>query len=166
MYAQSLQPYLTLCDPTDCSQLGSYIHAISQARILESVAISLSRESSQPKNSAQVFCISGTARGFFTTESLASQVLSHCSPVFCSMCYCQELKLISSCRYLYFLISFLSSASISGSFLSKNYLISKFVWVVNLVNICMIFLFLFFLILLSVELTFVGNRILGSLTVL
>ena len=30
----------TLCDPMDCSPLGSSVHGISQARILEQVAIS------------------------------------------------------------------------------------------------------------------------------
>ena len=39
----------TLCDPTDCSLPGSSIRGVSQARILEWVAISSSRESSQPK---------------------------------------------------------------------------------------------------------------------
>ena len=33
----------TLCDPTDCSPPGSSVHGISQARILEWVAISSSR---------------------------------------------------------------------------------------------------------------------------
>jgi len=37
---------LTLCDPVDCSLPGSSIHGISQARILEQVAISFSRGSS------------------------------------------------------------------------------------------------------------------------
>ena len=37
-------------DPMDCSLPGSSIHGILQARILEWVAISFSRESSQPKN--------------------------------------------------------------------------------------------------------------------
>ena len=32
------------CDPMDCSLLGSSVHGISQARILEWVAISFSRE--------------------------------------------------------------------------------------------------------------------------
>ena len=32
----------TLCDPMDCSPLGSSVHGISQARILEWVAISFS----------------------------------------------------------------------------------------------------------------------------
>ena len=33
---------LTLCDPVDCSLPGSSVHGISQARILEWVAISFS----------------------------------------------------------------------------------------------------------------------------
>ena len=33
----------TLCDPMDCSLPGVSVHGISQARILESVSISLSR---------------------------------------------------------------------------------------------------------------------------
>ena len=38
---------LTLYDPIDCSPPGSSVHAVSQARILEWVAISSSRVSSQ-----------------------------------------------------------------------------------------------------------------------
>ena len=49
----------TLCNPMDCSLLGSSIHGILQARILEWVAISFSRRSSQPRNQTQVSCISG-----------------------------------------------------------------------------------------------------------
>ena len=40
------QSCLTLCNPIDFSLLGSSIHGILQARILESVAISFSRGSS------------------------------------------------------------------------------------------------------------------------
>ena len=41
------QSCLTLCDPVDCSPPGSSAHGIPQARILESVAISPYRGSSQ-----------------------------------------------------------------------------------------------------------------------
>ena len=41
------QSCLTLCDPVDCSPPGSSAHGIPQARILESVAISSYRGSSQ-----------------------------------------------------------------------------------------------------------------------
>ena len=39
----------TLCDPMDCRLPGSTIHGIFQARVLEWVAISFSRGSSQPR---------------------------------------------------------------------------------------------------------------------
>ena len=57
------QSCLTLCDPMDCSLPGSSIHEILQARILECIAISLSRGSSQPRNRTGVSWIAG---GFFT----------------------------------------------------------------------------------------------------
>ena len=41
---------LTLCDPRDCSPPGSSVHGISQARVLEWVAISWSRGFSQLKD--------------------------------------------------------------------------------------------------------------------
>ena len=50
MCAKSLQSYLTLCSPMDCSLPGSHVHGILQARILEWVAMSSSRGSSQPKH--------------------------------------------------------------------------------------------------------------------
>ena len=56
----------TLCDPMDCSSLGSSVSGISQARILEWVAISFSRGSSQPRNWT---CVSCTGR----------QILYHCA---------------------------------------------------------------------------------------
>ena len=40
----------TLCDPMDCSLLGSPVHGILQDRILEWVAIPFSRGSSQPRD--------------------------------------------------------------------------------------------------------------------
>ena len=39
-----------LCDPVDCSPPGSSVHGISQARVLEQVAISFSRGSSPPRD--------------------------------------------------------------------------------------------------------------------
>ena len=48
--AQLLQSCLTLCDPMDCSLPGFFVHGILQARILEWVAMSDSRGSSQPRN--------------------------------------------------------------------------------------------------------------------
>ena len=57
------QSCLTLCDPMDWNPPGSSVPEIFQARILERVAISLSRGSSWPRDQTQVSCIAGR---FFT----------------------------------------------------------------------------------------------------
>ena len=44
-----VQSFPTLCDPMDCAP-DSFIHGIFQARILEWVAITFSRGSSQPRD--------------------------------------------------------------------------------------------------------------------
>ena len=46
----SAQSRPTLCDPMDCSPLGSCVRRIFQAKILEWVTISFSRGSSRPRN--------------------------------------------------------------------------------------------------------------------
>ena len=61
----------TLCDPMDCSLPGSSVHEIFQARILEWVAISFSRGSSQPRDWTQVSC---TADRFFTDWATTSKL--------------------------------------------------------------------------------------------
>ena len=57
---------LTLCNPMDYSLPCSSVHGISQARILEWVAISSSSGSSQPRDRTHISCLAGK---FFTTES-------------------------------------------------------------------------------------------------
>ena len=54
----------TLCDPIKYSPPGSSVHGISQARILEWVAMPFSRGSSQVRNWTRVSCVAGE---FFTT---------------------------------------------------------------------------------------------------
>ena len=49
--------WVLLCDPMDCSLPGSSVHGISQARILEWVAISSSRGSTRPKDQTRISCI-------------------------------------------------------------------------------------------------------------
>ena len=47
------------CNSMDCSLPGSPVHEISQARILEWIAISFSRGSSKPRDRTQFSCIAG-----------------------------------------------------------------------------------------------------------
>ena len=67
-----------LCDPMDCSPPGSSIYGLFQARILEWLAISFSREFSQPTEQTLVSC---------TSPALQADALplSHLESPFC-MC--------------------------------------------------------------------------------
>ena len=67
--AQSLQSFLTLCDPMNCSPPGSLVHRILQARILGCIAMPSSRESSWPRDWTQ---------GIFPTQRLG---LLHCKQI-------------------------------------------------------------------------------------
>ena len=58
----------TLCNLMDCSPAGSSVHGISQARILEWVAISFSRGSSLPRDQTRISYISALAGRLFTTD--------------------------------------------------------------------------------------------------
>ena len=58
----SAQSCLTLCHPMDCGPPSSSVHGILQPRILEWVAISFSRASSQPRDQTRIFCISCIGR--------------------------------------------------------------------------------------------------------
>ena len=59
-----------LCDPKDCSLLGSSVHGIFQARIRAWVAIFSSGGSSRPRDQICVSCLlyPASAGRFFTTE--------------------------------------------------------------------------------------------------
>ena len=76
------QSCLTVCDSMDCCPPGSSVHGISQARILEWVAISFFRGSSWPRDQAHI-----------STDSLLSHQWSEvsqscptlCDPMDCSL---------------------------------------------------------------------------------
>ena len=50
-------------DPMDCSPPGSSVHGISQARMLEWVAISVSRRSSQPRDQTHISWVGRQIKG-------------------------------------------------------------------------------------------------------
>ena len=56
------------CNPMNCKPPGSSIHGIAQARILEWVAISFSKGSSNPGIKPASLTSPALAGGFFTTE--------------------------------------------------------------------------------------------------
>ena len=55
--SEVVQSGLTLCDLIDCSLLGSSVHGVFQARILEWVAISSSRGSFRSRDRTHIFWV-------------------------------------------------------------------------------------------------------------
>ena len=77
----------TLCDPMDCSLPGSSVRGILQARILEWVAISFSRRSSQARDRTRVSRIAGRCFTIWATREAVCEihdVLSNCWVLFWS----------------------------------------------------------------------------------
>ena len=69
------KPCLTLYDPMDCSLPGPPVHGILQARILEWVAISFFRGSSQLRNWTQISCITGRVFTYWAMREALSEVI-------------------------------------------------------------------------------------------
>ena len=69
-HAKLLESCLSLCDPMDCSLPGSFFHGILQARILGWVAMSSSRESSNPGIQSKSLMPHPLAGRFFTTSTI------------------------------------------------------------------------------------------------
>ena len=77
MCAKSPQSGLTICDAMDCSSLGSSVHGIFQARILEWVAMPSSRGSSWIFPTQEFSHISYTAGRVFKAEALGRPSLEY-----------------------------------------------------------------------------------------
>ena len=67
--AKLLQLCLTLCDPVDCSPLGSSVHGISQVRIRESVACPPPGNLLDPVMESVSLTSPALAGGFSTTST-------------------------------------------------------------------------------------------------
>ena len=88
----------TLWDPMDCSPSGSAIHGILQARVLEWVAISFSRSSSQPMDWTRVSCIVGRCFTISATTEVQPQakfILIHCFILL------RRVRLMKALLYIY-----------------------------------------------------------------
>ena len=73
------QSCMTLCDPVDCSPPGFSVHWILQARMLEWVAISFPRGSSQPRDKTRAFLIAGRLFTMWATrEAFYGWVIFNC----------------------------------------------------------------------------------------
>ena len=86
----------TFCDSMDSSPPGSSVHGISQARILEWVAIFSSKRSSQPRDQTRVSCTEGR---FFTCWAIGGIFPQICSKIE------KELNVDTLCYYVGWLFS-------------------------------------------------------------
>ena len=77
----------TVCDPMDCSLPGCSVHGILQARILEWVAISFCRGSSQPRDGTRVSHIAGRCFTLWATRE--APVISQMVP---NKGYCSQWR--------------------------------------------------------------------------
>ena len=68
----------TLCDPMDCSQSGSSVHGIFHEKILEWLAVSFSRGSSQPRHQTWVSCIGRSVLNHWAIREAAVHRLHSC----------------------------------------------------------------------------------------
>ena len=86
------QSCLTLCNHMDYILPGSSVHGISQARILQQIAVSYSAGSSWPRDWTCVSCISGGCFTISTTREI-------CHLLF--LVWCESLQLSQWTRHLY-----------------------------------------------------------------
>ena len=91
------QPCPTLCGPVACSQPGSSVYGILQARILEWVAIPFSKGSSSLRDQIQVSCIAGRS---LPSEPLRKPIYV-CIYTHICVCICLFVcSIAQSCRTL------------------------------------------------------------------
>ena len=114
------------CNPVDCSPPSTSVHGISPARILDWVAIPLSRGSSQPRDQTQVYCIQlSSVQSFSRAQLFATPWTAACQAslsfaISWSLLRFMSIKLVMPSNHLILccaLSSCLQSFSASGSFL-------------------------------------------------
>ena len=95
------QSCLALCDPMDGSLPGSSVRGIFQARVLEWVAVSFSRGSSQPRDQTRVSCIPGRHFNLWATkEALIKHTIHKNIKVFSILCIVFLIKHIISTYFI------------------------------------------------------------------
>ena len=97
VYAQSLQSCPTLCDPMDCSPLGSSVHGILQTRVLKWVAMPSSGDLPSPGIEPAAFTSPASAGGFFTSSTTWEVSLTH---LLCSLVLLLHLLTVGPHRQL------------------------------------------------------------------
>ena len=85
--SEVFQSHPTLCDPIDCSLPGSSVHRIFQATVLEWIAISFSRGSSQPRAWTRVSFIINRHVTIWATREIYYLKFGNCFYRYCYFLY-------------------------------------------------------------------------------
>ena len=115
----------TLCDPVDCNPPGSSVHEIFQARILEWVAISFSRGSSQPRDWTWVSCTAGRFFANGATRDKLDNVIPKKSQILSGTTQ-QRFILIHE-------ISTVDSGDFPGTLISMQWLSHPVSWMIHVI---------------------------------
>ena len=104
MYAHLLHLCSTLCNPMDCSPLGSSVHRILQARILEWVGMPSFRGYSRPRDRTHVSCIGRRTLYHWATWEPSFRLLAFNAATrkaashFSSPCFCRHSLSLNTLR--------------------------------------------------------------------
>ena len=120
----SLSVMPTLYDSMGCSPLGSSIHGIVQARILEDVVIPFSKGSSWPRDQTQVSCIVGRFLLYSPHLLLLSICLSLCYVILHSFTVLCHLILMTILWIRYYYLK-ISQIELIKNNLTKRYIFFK-----------------------------------------
>ena len=93
-WSEVAQSCPTLCDPMDCSLIGSFVHGIFQARMLEWVAFSFSRRSFRPRDWTRVSLIVGRRFTIWATREILMRLTSRQLLKFKLCRFCLDLRWI------------------------------------------------------------------------
>ena len=141
----------TLCDPMDCSLPGSSLHGILQARVLEWVAISFSRGSSQPRDRSQVSCIPGVSifyfhgcnhhlQWFWSQKKIKSDTVSTVSPSIS-----HKVMGADAMIFVFWMLSFKTTFSLSSFTFVKRLFSSSLLSAIRVVSSAYLRLLIFLL---------------------
>ena len=125
-----LQSCPTICNPMDCSLLGSYVYGILQARILEWVSMPSSRGYSKPRDQPTSADHLGRPRTPVASPNSIEQY-EQVSPIFFTL-PCRDathIKLYSLWSLLFWGLSILAWKCASGRYFMFLFPSSKTIWI-------------------------------------
>ena len=93
--------------PLDCKPSGSSVHGVSQARILERIAISFSRGSCRPRDQIHIFYVSCTPGRFFACWAILHATVERQQKIpYITKTQCSQIRINIFFKHVYSMILF------------------------------------------------------------